>query len=134
MALSSMTGFARSHGVSGSDAWSWELKSVNAKGLDVRFRLPPGRDAVEVAARQRVADKLSRGTVYCNLTAERKGVAPTVKINEPVLTAVTASLQQLTGKIDAGAPTLDGILSLKGGMEVSEENDREDEPQGGGRG
>ena len=129
MALSSMTGFARAHGVSGAYAWSWELKSVNAKGLDVRFRLPPGRDAVEVAARQRVADKLSRGTVYCNLTAERKGVAPTVKINEPVLTAVIASLQQLTGKIDAGAPTLDGILSLKGVMEVSEENEREDERQ-----
>ena len=129
MALSSMTGFARAHGVSGAYAWSWELKSVNAKGLDVRFRLPPGRDAVEVAARQRVAEKLSRGTVYCNLTAERKGVAPTVKINEPVLTAVIASLQQLTGKIDAGAPTLDGILSLKGVMEVSEENEREDERQ-----
>jgi len=129
MALSSMTGFARAHGVSGAYAWSWELKSVNAKGLDVRFRLPPGWDAVEVAARQRVADKLSRGTVYCNLTAERKGVAPTVKINEPVLTAVIASLQQLTGKIDAGAPTLDGILSLKGVMEVSEENEREDERQ-----
>ena len=129
MALSSMTGFARAHGVSGAYAWSWELKSVNAKGLDVRFRLPPGWDAVEVAARQRVAEKLSRGTVYCNLTAERKGVAPTVKINEPVLTAVIASLQQLTGKIDAGAPTLDGILSLKGVMEVSEENEHEDERQ-----
>ena len=129
MALSSMTGFARAHGVSGAYAWSWELKSVNAKGLDVRFRLPPGWDAVEVAARQRVAEKLSRGTVYCNLTAERKGVAPTVKINEPVLNAVIASLQQLTAKIDAVAPTLDGILSLKGVMEVSEENEREDERQ-----
>ena len=43
MALSSMTGFARGHGVSGPYAWSWEIKSVNAKGLDVRFRLPPRR-------------------------------------------------------------------------------------------
>ena len=129
MALSSMTGFARAHGVSGAYAWSWELKSVNAKGLDIRFRLPQGWDAVEVAARQRAAEKLSRGTVYCNLTAERKGVAPSVKINEPVLNAVIASLQQLTGKIDAAAPTLDGILSLKGVMEVSEEGEREDERQ-----
>ena len=39
MALSSMTGFARGHGVAGSYAWSWELKSVNAKGLDLRLRL-----------------------------------------------------------------------------------------------
>jgi len=56
MALSSMTGFARSHGVCGSYAWAWELKSVNAKGLDVRLRLPPGWDAVETPARARAAE------------------------------------------------------------------------------
>ena len=63
----------------GAYAWSWEIKSVNAKGLDIRFRLPPGWDAVEVPARKRATETLSRGTVYCNLTAERKGVAPTVQ-------------------------------------------------------
>jgi uncharacterized protein YicC (UPF0701 family) len=42
MALSSMTGFARSHGTSGPYAFEWELKSVNAKGFDFRMRLPPG--------------------------------------------------------------------------------------------
>jgi uncharacterized protein YicC (UPF0701 family) len=42
MALSSMTGFARSHGASGPYSFEWELKSVNAKGLDVRVRLPQG--------------------------------------------------------------------------------------------
>ena len=51
MALSSMTGFARGHGVCGAYAWAWELKSVNAKGLDLRLRLPPGWDAVEVPVR-----------------------------------------------------------------------------------
>ena len=51
MALSSMTGFARGHGLSGAYSWAWELKSVNAKGLDLRLRLPPGWDAVEGPAR-----------------------------------------------------------------------------------
>ena len=61
MALSSMTGFARSHGASGSYAWSWELKSVNAKGLELRLRLPPGFDAVEVAgARESSRDAVAR--------------------------------------------------------------------------
>ena len=46
MALSSMTGFARSHGEFGAYAWAWEIKSVNAKGLDLRLRLPPGWDAI----------------------------------------------------------------------------------------
>ena len=126
MALSSMTGFARGQGVAGAYAWSWEIKSVNAKGLDIRFRLPPGWDAIEVAARTRAAQALSRGTVYCNLTVTRQGVAPTVKVNEPVLNAVIATLNQLTGKIDAAAPTLDGILALKGVMEVTEETESEE--------
>ena len=47
MALSSMTGFARSHGASGPYAFEWELKSVNAKGFDLRLRLPPGWDDLE---------------------------------------------------------------------------------------
>ena len=53
MALSSMTGFARGHGVAGAYAWAWELKSVNAKGLDLRLRLPPGWDAIEAPVRAR---------------------------------------------------------------------------------
>ena len=127
MALSSMTGFARGHGVAGAYAWSWEIKSVNAKGIDIRFRLPPGWDAVEVVARTRASKALSRGTVYCNLTVARQGVPPTVKVNEPVLNAVIATINQLTGRIDAAAPSLDGILALKGVIEVTEEDEREDE-------
>jgi uncharacterized protein (TIGR00255 family) len=127
MALSSMTGFARGQGVTGPYAWAWEIKSVNAKGLDVRLRLPPGWDAVDAPARARANAKLARGTVYANLTVERKGVAPSVKINEPVLAAVLAALKGLAGKIDAAPPSLDGILSLKGVIEVSDDGEREDE-------
>jgi uncharacterized protein (TIGR00255 family) len=123
MALSSMTGFARGQGVAGPYAWSWEIKSVNAKGLDLRFRLPPGWDAVEVPARNRATEKLSRGTVYANLTVERKDVQPAVKVNEPVLEAVLSTLKSLSGKIDAAPPSLDGILSLKGVIEITDEDE-----------
>ena len=78
MALSSMTGFARGHGLSGPYAWTWEIKSVNGKGLDLRLRLPPGWDAVEVPVRARVADALARGSVQATLTVERSGAVPTV--------------------------------------------------------
>ncbi len=127
MALSSMTGFARSHGVAGSYAWSWELKSVNAKGLDLRLRLPPGWDAIEAPARAKATEKLSRGTAYANLTVERKGVAPSVKVNEPVLAAVLTTLKNLRGIVEAAPPTLDGILALKGVIEVTEEDEREED-------
>ena len=127
MALSSMTGFARGQGVAGAYAWSWEIKSVNAKGLDLRLRLPPGWDALEVPARARATEKLSRGTVYANLTVERKGVAPTVKVNEQVLAAVLATLKGLSGKVEAAPPSLDGILALKGVIEITEEDEREED-------
>jgi uncharacterized protein (TIGR00255 family) len=127
MALSSMTGFARGHGVAGSYVWSWEVKSVNGKGLDLRFRLGQGWDAIEMLARTLGSEKLSRGTVYANLTVERKGVAPAVRVNEPVLAAVLSTLKSLSGKVDAAPPALDGILSLKGVIEITEEDEREED-------
>jgi uncharacterized protein (TIGR00255 family) len=54
-------------------------------------------------------------------------VAPTVKVNEPVLNAVLATLKSLGGKVDAAKPTLDGILALKGVIEVTEEDEREED-------
>jgi uncharacterized protein (TIGR00255 family) len=126
MALSSMTGFARGHGVTGAYAWSWEIKSVIAKGLDVRLRLPPGWDAVEGPARKRATEVLSRGTVYANLSVERKGVAPTVKVNEHVLSAVLATFKSLSGKVDAAPASLDGILALKGVIEVTVEDENDE--------
>ncbi len=126
MALSSMTGFARGHGVCGAYAWSWELKSVNAKGLDLRLRVPPGWDAVEIPAR-RTATVLARGTVYGTLSIKREGVAPVVRVNEPVLAAVLATIERLSGRLAAEPPRLDGILSLKGVIDVIDEDEREED-------
>jgi uncharacterized protein (TIGR00255 family) len=127
MALSSMTGFARAHGVSGAYAWAWELKSVNAKGLDLRLRLPAGWDAVESAVRARAGEVLVRGTVYGALTVERQGVAPIVKVNEPALAAALAAIKGLAGRVEAAPPRLDGILALKGMIEVAEEDEHEED-------
>ena len=101
MALSSMTGFARASGVVGAYAWAWELKSVNAKGLELRLRLPPGWDVIEVPARSKASEALARGTVYANLTVNRAGAPPVVKVNEPVLAAVLATIREVAHRIDA---------------------------------
>jgi uncharacterized protein (TIGR00255 family) len=127
MALSSMTGFARSHGVSGVYAWAWELKSVNGKGLELRFRLPPGWDAVEAPARARAAETLARGSIQATLSVTRGGVAPVVRVNEPVLAAVLQTMRDVASRIDAAQPSLDGILGLKGVVEVSEPDESETE-------
>jgi uncharacterized protein (TIGR00255 family) len=127
MALSSMTGFARSHGAIGAYAWSWELKSVNAKGLDLKLRLPSGWDAIELPVRTRATETLARGSVFANLTVSREGAALVARVNEPVLAAMLATLKELTGKVDAAPPTLDGILSLKGVIDVTDVEEKEDE-------
>jgi uncharacterized protein (TIGR00255 family) len=123
--LASMTGFARSHGVCGAYNWAWEIKSVNAKGLDLRLRLPPGWDAVEAAVRNSAAQALARGTVYATLTVDREGIVPVVRVNEAVLAAVLSTMKNLAPRVEAAQPRLDGILSLKGIIEVLDEDECE---------
>src|ERR1700761_6926698 len=128
MALSSMTGFARSHGASGPYTFEWELKSVNAKGFDLRLRLPPGWDELEAHAKKRAGEMLSRGTVYANFNVKRAGALSTVRINEEVLASVLKVAGQIAGKIDAVAPSVDGLLGIKGVIEVVEpESDAEED-------
>lgn len=127
MALSSMTGFARGHGVCGPYAWAWEIKSVNGKGLDVRLRLPPGWDAIEVPVRTGAAERVTRGSIQANLTVERSGALPSVRVNTAVLEAILATMRELAPKINASPPSLDGLLSLKGVIEIGDTEEREEE-------
>ena len=127
MALSSMTGFARSHGTSGPYAFEWELKSVNAKGFDLRLRLPPGWDELEPLARKRASELLSRGTVYANLTVKRSNALQVVRVNEEVLASIVKVAGELTSKIDAVAPSIDGLLAIKGVIELAEPDSNEAE-------
>src|ERR1700694_3863369 len=127
MSLASMTGFARSHGATGTHAWAWELKSGNGKGLDLRLRLPPGWDSIEPAVRAAASRALARGNVTATLTVAREGVAPTLRVNEEALAAVLAAIGRIAARVDAAPASLDGILVLKGVVEVveAEESDSE---------
>src|SRR5258706_3777438 len=96
-----MTGFARSHGASGPYAFEWELKSVNAKGLDLRMRLPPGWDELEAFAKKRAGEVLSRRTVYANLNVKRANAVSTVRVNEVVLTSILQGAGARCDKVEA---------------------------------
>lgn len=127
MALSSMTGFARADGACGAYAWTWELKSVNAKGLELRLRLPPGWDGIEAPVRARAGETLARGTVFATLNVQRSGVPPVVRVNEPVLAALIDTMRELARRIEAAPPSVEGILGLKGVIEVIDEDEREED-------
>jgi uncharacterized protein (TIGR00255 family) len=70
---------------------------------------------------------LSRGTVYANLNVKRTGAASTIRINEEILASIVKVAAVLAGKIDAVAPSIDGLLGIKGVIEVVEPESSEDE-------
>ena len=68
--LNSMTGFASAKGAHGAHEWTWELRSVNGKGLDLRLRLPDWIEGLEPALRARLQQALARGNVNLNLRVQ----------------------------------------------------------------
>ena len=112
-----MTGFARSEGEIDGAAWVWELKSVNSKSLDLRCRVPPGLDALELPVRALIAERLKRGSVSANLALTRLPGAVTLRINRAALAQVVALAGELKREIDATPPSVDGLLALKGVLE-----------------
>lgn len=112
-----MTGYARATGAAPGAAFACEVKSVNGRGLDLRLRLAPGLDALEVDIRQLVGKTLSRGSVTINLTVEREGAGGDLVVNRQALDTVLAAMADLSTRIDADRPRLEGILALKGVLE-----------------
>ncbi|HTZ38325.1 MAG TPA: YicC/YloC family endoribonuclease, partial [Stellaceae bacterium] len=130
MGLASMTGFARAAGEASGISWVWELKSVNARGFDLRLRLPPGYDALEAPLRAAVGTRLRRGTVSASLSVTRLA-PPAIRINRDILDGVLALLAELTTKVEAAPPRLDGLLGLRGVIEtVDDEPDAVIEARG----
>jgi uncharacterized protein (TIGR00255 family) len=127
MPLASMTGFARAQGISGPYAWAWEMKSVNAKGLDLRLRLPIGWDGIEAPARATLSRSVTRGTISATLTIDRSGAAPTVRVNEDVLAALVEAAGKAAARFKIAAPSLDSLLGMKGVIEVADNEEKPDE-------
>lgn len=126
MTLASMTGFARADGSHGAVRWTWELRSVNGKGLDIRMRLANGFDALEAPARKAIGERLTRGNVSVSLNVQREAGESALVVNEAVLESVVAALKKVGGMIDAAPPTLDGILSFRGVLESQDSSDDEE--------
>jgi uncharacterized protein (TIGR00255 family) len=120
MPIRSMTGFARRDGAGEGHRWSWELRSVNGKGLDVRVRLPPGFEGLEFPARERAAKAVTRGNIQATLTMQLEGTAPRVRINHDVLADMIIAMETVAARTNATPPTLDGILALRGVVEAAD--------------
>lgn len=127
MTINSMTGFARDAGSFEDWAWTWELKSVNAKGLDVRFRLPMGFDGLEPAARAALTKIYSRGNITAGLVLKKAAGSTGYKINQKHLSALIDVANKIRDENPgAQALSVEGALGLRGVIEA-EDDDVSDE-------
>lgn len=121
-----MTGFARAQGQHGPLTWTWELKSVNGRGLEVRSRLAPGFEALEIPAREAASRLLRRGNVSISLSVVRANDTPAVRLNEALLLQLAAAVRATAERLPGFAqPRLDSLLAVKGVVEVVEEAEDE---------
>ncbi len=120
--LSSMTGFARTEGLSEGLSWAWEVKSVNSKALDLRFRLPTGFEALELPLRASLAERLKRGALTIGLSVTRSGPGRGVRVNREALAEIMALARELAAETGAAPPRVDGLLALPGVLESEAES------------
>lgn len=121
MTISSMTGFARADGSADGLNWIWEARSVNGRGLDVRLRLPPGYEALEIPARDAVAKRFARGNVSLSLSIEKQQTNGAIRLNERVLADVIKAADRVSALSGAAKPDAAQLLMIKGVLETSDQ-------------
>ena len=122
-----MTGFSRVEGTEDGYSWAWELRSVNARSLDIRLRLPSGMDRLEARFRKAVSEQINRGNVSATLTVTRPARKQEVSINSETLDQVMAISNELSSSKNVSPPSVDGLLAVRGVLEVQEEEETEDQ-------
>jgi uncharacterized protein (TIGR00255 family) len=128
MPIASMTGFARTEGSTDGASWAWELRSVNGRGLELRFRLPGGLDGLEQRLRETAGQKLKRGNVTANLTI-RRDEQQRVSVDQAALDQALQLALALAARIPGSSPPrAETLLALPGVMRAASAAEGE-EPQ-----
>ncbi|MFO1210486.1 MAG: YicC/YloC family endoribonuclease [Amaricoccus sp.] len=122
MPLTSMTGFADVAGEQDGLGWTWEARSVNGRGLDLRLRLPDGFDALDAPVRT-AARALARGSVTVTLRLGRPGQATGPRVNAAALEAAVAAALAASETasrlgLDLAPMTAADLLAVRGVLET----------------
>jgi uncharacterized protein (TIGR00255 family) len=121
-----MTGFARAEGTTADLTWAWELRSVNGRTLDVRFRLPGGWDSQEAGFRELVVKTLKRGNVTANLSVKRESQAR-LELDEATLDQVLSIAMDVHRRIPGSPPpSAEALLSLPGVLRQAQPDAKEE--------
>ena len=127
MSLRSMTGFAQVRGqVHAGPAFVLSLKSVNHRFLDLHFRLPSDADALEMALRRALKEKLARGHIEVGLNVdgpEQNGSG----LNRELIAGYVRAFRAAAGEFGLqGEPDLNVVLRMPGAMDSGTEVPKEE--------
>ena len=120
MPISGMTGFGRAEAALGEWYWAVEARSVNGRNLDVRFRGPPGLETLDRIVREAAQARFQRGQVTVGLQAKRVEKQAAVQVNLDQIERYLAAGEALVAAGRAAPPRLDGLLALRGVIEVAD--------------
>ncbi len=81
----SMTGFATLKGAQGGFSWHWDMRAVNARGLDIRLRVPDWIEGLDGAIRKAVGGAVARGSVSVSLRVMREAEEGALALNPAAL-------------------------------------------------
>ena len=125
----SMTGFAARRGLGVGYSWTWDLRSVNGKGFDLRLRLPDWIDGLEVAVRADLQKAVTRGNVSVSLRVTQDGGAEQAafRLNPLHLSAALSALAEVEeAAIAAGMtlrqPTAADVVTLRGVLDQTQQD------------
>lgn len=126
--IRSMTGFASATGSLSAHSWSWELRAVNGKGLDLRLRVPDWVDGLEIALRKKLSNAAVRGNVTLSLRLSRDEQAGATQVNEAQLACVLDAMSEIEARaMEVGislAPSKSSdIVAMRGMLEQSGSED-----------
>lgn len=130
--LTSMTGFAARTGRADGFSWSWELRSVNGKGFDLRFRMPDWLGGLESEIRKQFSAVIARGSVSLNLRIAREAGENAVEINEDALARVLEAIAQIEDRAGAKGVNLtpasaSDVMNFRGVMDAPQNRDASEE-------
>src|SRR5262249_7010280 len=94
--------------------WRWEAKSVNGRGLDLRFRTPIGYEGLEVGARTLAGERFKRGSLQVVLTVAAEESGRGFRIDAAALADAVRIAKRVAEETGLPPARVDGILGLRG--------------------
>ena len=110
-----MTGFARVRKMLAEGELVLSLKSVNHRGLDIHFHLPPELDALESDLRAEIKRGVARGHLQIHISFTRAAEAGATPLNRALLDSYVRAFREAAVLYSLGGqPDLNAALRIPG--------------------